>query len=534
MSTLNGDAIPISLVAHTVFCPRRTWLEANGEKTDTAQMQQGHSAHKSVDNEKTSRQRQQRAVTVSSPSLGLIGRCDAIEQLPNGEYRVVEYKATPLKRTVHVTEANRIQLALQGLCLTEEGKSVGEYAVHFTDHNKTIEIDIGDEEQKRAIEYLRKTRKIVESPTAPPPLIDSPLCNRCSHISVCLPDEHHGKVLERRVIASNPDSQIAHLTVQGSRASIRRGRLRVVKGEEVLADLPIERIQGLVVHGNVDISSALMRELLWRGNTVVWCSSTGRIYGWTRPSEGPNGLARVKQHVMSERGNLLVAAEMIACKIANQRTMLRRNGDATETVGILQKLQKDALEVSSVQELFGIEGEAAGLYFQSFRSMLQDNALDGLGWEWNGRHGRGANDPINILLNYAYALLVSECIRALLSCGLDPHAGFIHSSNRNKPALALDLMEEFRAPIADSVVLSLINRHQLRKRMFSNVGESLRLTPDGRKAVIAAFEKRISTEFRHPVFKYSVSWRRAIEVQARLLLGVFDGTQKLYRGVRIR
>ena len=131
-------------------------------------------------------------------------------------------------------------------------------------------------------------------------------------------------------------------------------------------------------------------------------------------------------------------------------------------------------------------------------------------------------------------MLSSECIRAILTCGLDPHAGFLHSSSRNKPALALDLMEEFRAVIADSVVVSLINRKQVKASTFTTVGGSYRLTPEGRKTVIAAFEKRMATEITHPIYGYSVSWRRAIEVQARMLLGVINGTTREYTVVTVR
>lgn len=166
--------------------------------------------------------------------------------------------------------------------------------------------------------------------------------------------------------------------------------------------------------------------------------------------------------------------------------------------------------------------------------MLNGDVLETLGWEWQGRVGRGANDPINILLNYAYGLLTSECIRAILTCGLDPHAGFLHISNRNKPALALDLMEEFRAIIADSVVVSLINRKQVDSASFSTAGGSLRLSPVGRKTIIKAFEHRINTEFRHPIFGYSVSWRRTIEIQARMILGVLNGSHSAYTGVKVR
>ena len=119
-----GDELPISLVMHTVYCPRRAWIESNGEKTDTSQMQEGQSAHKRVDDPKTSRGTQQRAVTISSARLGLTGRCDAIEPQEDGTTRIIEYKATPVRRNASVTPAHRVQLALQKICLEEAKPSV--------------------------------------------------------------------------------------------------------------------------------------------------------------------------------------------------------------------------------------------------------------------------------------------------------------------------------------------------------------------------------------------------------------------------
>ena len=419
-----GDELPISLVMHTVYCPRRAWIESNGEKTDTSQMQEGQSAHKRVDDPKTSRGTQQRAVTISSKRLGLTGRCDAIEPQEDGTTRIIEYKATPVRRNASVTPAHRVQLALQKICLEEAG--------------------------------------------------------------------------------------------------------------ETTSSIPLERVHSLVVHGNIDVSSALLRELMWRNCTIIWCSSTGRVYGWSQPGTGPNGLARVQQHVLSAQGYLPIASAIIASKISNQATLLRRNGHAADVCRTMRDIQKHTPKATSIPELFGLEGEAASLYFGNFATMLKEDALAELGWTWVGRQGRGANDPINILLNYAYGMLSSECIRAILACGLDPHAGFLHSSSRNKPALALDLMEEFRAVIADSVVVSLINRKQVKAAHFTTVGGSYRLTPEGRKTVIAAFEKRMATEITHPTYGYSVTWRRAIEVQARMLLGVINGTTRDYTGVTVR
>ena len=122
----------------------------------------------------------------------------------------------------------------------------------------------------------------------------------------------------------------------------------------------------------------------------------------------------------------------------------------------------------------------------------------------------------------------------MISCGLDPHAGFLHSSKRNKPALALDLMEEFRAPIADSVVQTVINNGEISVGGFSHALESVRMTDETRKTVIQAYERRMETEITHPIFKYKASWRRIVEIQARMILGYLDGTQPEYKGIRIR
>ncbi len=153
---------------------------------------------------------------------------------------------------------------------------------------------------------------------------------------------------------------------------------------------------------------------------------------------------------------------------------------------------------------------------------------------WPGRTGRAATDPLNVALNFAYGILSAEVIRAVTACGLDPHAGFLHSSTRNKPALALDLMEEFLAPIAESVVVRAINNGELPTASFSDILGSFRLTERGRKTLIAGFEHRIQTEFRHPVFGYPTTWRRAIEIQARMVLGYIDGSQDRYIGITTR
>lgn len=530
---MGADSLPISLVLHTAFCRRRTWLEVNGEKSGTFQLAHGTAAHKRVDAPSTSRPSRRVSRDIRSAQLGVHGRCDALQR--DGEvFRLVEHKSTPIRRAPTVTAAQRSQLALQTLCLAEEGIEVQECAVYFTDHKRIVEVDIDEGELLRAKDLVTQTRKIIESRVAPAPTDDESQCRFCSHVAVCLPDELRGSAQEKRVLAADPDAQVLHLTTQGTWASTKGGRIVIRDASGDGQSLPIERVFSLVLHGNVDVSSALIRQLSWRDCVIIWCSSSGRVYSWSRPSSSPNGGARVRQHALSESGYLPLAREFIAAKICNQATLLRRNGDAPSVVDRLRLLQRDAQTALNNPHLLGIEGEAASLYFGAFSTMIKSRATETQGFEWVGRKGRGALDPINVLLNYAYGLLTAECIRALATCGLDPHAGVLHGSSRNKPAMALDLMEEFRQPVADSAVLGVLNRGEVTASSFSTVTGVPRLTTEGRRTLVKAFEKRAQTEFRHPVYGYSVTWRRAIEVQARMILGICDGSLRRYVGVKTR
>ena len=209
-------------------------------------------------------------------------------------------------------------------------------------------------------------------------------------------------------------------------------------------------IRALEVHGNANVSGGLIRELLWRDAPILWCTGLGRLTGWAVSSCGPNGKTRIDQHVASHEGRLDFAREFISSKIANQATQLRRSGVSKEVISKMREIQALAGAAERWQDVLGYEGDAASIYFGNWPLLLKESQR--CLWGWGGRSGRPAKDLLNAMLNYAYSLLLADSVRAVIACGLDPHAGFLHSSGRNKPALALDLMEEFRAPIADSVV----------------------------------------------------------------------------------
>jgi CRISPR-associated protein Cas1 len=528
------ELVPISLVAHYVFCPRRAWLEAAGETSpDSWQMAVGETAHAGTDDARTGRPGKLRGVEVRSERLGLTGRCDTVEVDKDGRLTVVEYKATPVRRRPELTNPMRVQVILQAEALRDMGFDVVGQAVYFIGHKTRLPVPSGPTDIAAAIEAVEATKVTVDAPLAPQPLEDDPRCASCSHASVCMPDERHLTTTGRRVVVVDPGTEVIHLTTPGARASTREGRLIVRHNGEQIASVPLERAQAVVVHGNVDLSSGLIRELLWRRLPVVWCSSSGKVVGWATSAHSPNGAARVAQHVESAQGHLGLAREFVAAKITNQATLLRRLGTPGETLTSMRALCARAAKASSLDTLLGLEGEAASEYFSAFNTMFKGPGLV-FRDVFHSRTRRPALDPINACLNFAYALLLSDCLRAVIACGLDPHAGFLHSSSRNKPALALDLCEEFRAPVADSTVVGAINNGELKPGDFSNTLGSTQLRQAGRRTLIAAYERRVTTKFHHPTFGYEITWRRAMEVQARLVLGVLDGTQQRYLGVRTR
>jgi len=193
------DFLPLSLVLHSVFCERRAWLEANGESTFTYQMEAGTKAHHAVDTPSNTRSHRATSLPLRCESLGIVGKADVVEFYDENQVGIVEHKATPVRRKAVVTPANRLQLALQRVCLTDMGFDVIEQAIYFTDHRRKIRIDLDDADIRDAQQAVSRTRAIVDNESAPPPLLNDERCARCSHYSVCLPDEHHGGQVRRRL-----------------------------------------------------------------------------------------------------------------------------------------------------------------------------------------------------------------------------------------------------------------------------------------------------------------------------------------------
>jgi CRISPR-associated protein Cas1 len=272
------------------------------------------------------------------------------------------------------------------------------------------------------------------------------------------------------------------------------------------------------------------------------------------PAASRNSLLRLAQFRGHDdpKHSLELARRFVLAKLGNQRTILMRTnrrlkdetiGAAAESIrGILA--QVEALKSDGVPppdpskpqsgtawgKLQGLEGAGTAQYFSVFGRLLRAEAQ--LSFETRNR--RPPRDPVNALLSYGYTLLLHQCAAALQTVGLDPYVGYLHASQYSKPALALDLMEEFRAPVVDSVVLTVVNNRMLEPGDFVEELGGYRLKDNPRRTFLVKFEERLNTEIEHPTFGYKATYRRSIELQARLLGKALTGELPEYPAFRVR
>lgn len=336
-------------------------------------------------------------------------------------------------------------------------------------------------------------------------------------------------------------------------------RLLVVKEGATVRDIPLIHLGQVVLCGNISVTTPVMHTLLNDGIPVVYLSAYGRYQGTLTPKISRNSLLRVAQHRVADDPDkcLTLAKAFVDGKITNMRMMLQRrkwrnnitdsespdsevesgaieNGDIRadilSSIARLAAMRRKIPKAGGLPELLGIEGNASAAYFQSFSAMLKP----AIGFSFERRSRRPPADPTNALLSFAYSLLTADLISAIQTVGLDPYVGFFHQQNYGRPCLALDLMEEFRPIIADSVVITLINKRQIKTDDFTQSHGGWFLKDSARKRFYAAYEGRKNETITHPVFKYKLNFRRSIELQVRLLAKYLMGEIEPYTPLTVR
>lgn len=534
------EYVPVRMLTQFAYCPRLGYLEwVQGEWAESAETVEGTFRHRRVDNpdgslsppdendEETTRLHA-RSVSMGSDTYGLIARIDLIETEGRAA-RPVDYKRGGGPRDGGAWTADRIQVCAQALILRDNGYSCDEAVVYYCETKQRVDIPIDNDLVTQTLDALDRMRAVASSGTMPPPLVDDPKCQGCSLAAICLPDEvrllsdeSETAVRPEHVRQFAPPADTAFpLYVQEQGASIGKdGETLVVKRRrEVIHRVRLIEVSQVCLWGNVQITTQALRELSQREIPVCYFTYGGWFVSIAHGMSHKNVELRQKQFsaAADTDASLALARSFVDAKIRNCRTMLRRNHteDTTVVRDELQRLQRKLSTAKSLDTLLGLEGAAARTYFAHFPGMLKTAATD---FEFLKRNRRPPQDPVNALLSLAYALLVKDITAALLATGFDPYMGFLHQPKYGRPALALDIAEEFRPLIGDSVVLHSLNSGILREEDFVRRGPACNLTSSGRQKFLRAYEQRMQTEITHPLFGYRLSYRRLLFVQARLLV----------------
>ena len=555
LSSSIPELVPARMLNEHVYCPRLAYLEWVDQRfVDSGDTARGTLAHRRVDRPRgmpppierqgsdgTDARPASTALEIGSDRLGIVARIDLLESGEDGVVPVEFKVGSPRDGDDVLWPPEQIQLCAQVLLLRDAGYRVERAQVWFARTRSRHHVAIDDDLVQRTLAAIADLRATAARDEAPAPLVDSPKCPRCSLVGLCLPDElnllnDRVAAPPRRLVAADPAAQPLYASTPGSRVTKRGGRVVLIENGTEVASRRLLDVSHVAVFGNVDVGSALLRECFDMGVAVLWFTHGGWFSGLAQGMPPKNVWVRMRQHRAAAVGAAQIAAAFVAGKIRNQRTLLRRHGgpDASTAVAQLAALARGAAAERSLASLLGIEGTAARIYFGRLASLLRPAEPLGAQATFAGRNRRPPTDPVNALLSFCYAMLIKDCTVALFAAGLDPFVGLYHQPRFGRPALALDLAEEFRPLIGDSVVLTAINNGEVRASDFVSRAGGVALTSPGRRRVIAAYERRMRTELMHPVFRYRASYRRTLEIQARLLAAVLVGDLDEYRPLTTR
>lgn len=305
-----------------------------------------------------------------------------------------------------------------------------------------------------------------------------------------------------------------YITEENARIQKKNGRFLVGRNLEILFEIPEETLEGLVLIGSVQVSSQAMISLLQLGIPVTWISGRGKFFGRLESTSHVNVFKHQKQVLMQDTSFALdLARKAILAKIHNQIVLLQRHQRRKEQAALakaiaqMQALRKHVHTVASREELMGYEGSISRVYFSALGQIVPPE------FAFTKRSKQPPLDSFNTMLSFGYTLLMYDIYTAISNQGFHPYFGFLHALKNHHPALASDLMEEWRAPIVDSMVLSLISHHEIVPEHFarSEDGVGIFLNREGRTIFLRAYEKKLRS--LNPYGEQKKTYRQSLETQ---------------------
>ncbi len=561
------DLLPVRALNQVTYCPRLYYLQyVDCVMPTNEHVEAGLFDHRRVDApdlaNKTRSDRgvaTSRGIAVSSDSLGISGVLDVIEEKAGEQYPVeTKHGQTPRdddgRSTVWDNDA--VQLCAQALLMEEAfGKQVPRGYQFYAGSKERVVVPFTPELRDKTRAAISRCREleVLDSPPEPLPTELRHRCFGCSLAPVCQPEETlfqiqsppgEGEAVEHkltRVIPQSDAGAVLYLQEPGSKVGKRSEHLIVKKDDKEISRIPIHAVRQVVVCGNVQVSTQALQTLIENEVPVAYVTGHGKFIGNFTPAPAKNvGLREAQYRCFADPAKCLALARAaVRAKLNNQRALLMRSLRADDSRGSHEPAARDLYNMlrgldsaASLESILGMEGQGAALYFAEFGRFLKPQP--GRSFDFTKRNRRPPPDPVNALLSFAYAMLTKDCFSAVCTVGFDPYKGFFHQGRHGKPSLALDLMEEFRPVIADSVVITLINNDMLEPSDFITWRGACQLPDSARKTFFNAYEQRKATEISHPIYGYKMSYSRMLEVQARMLAAFVRGEIPSYTGFTVR
>ena len=327
---------------------------------------------------------------------------------------------------------------------------------------------------------------------------------------------------------------------QGSVITIKENRLIITKVSKKIETIPIELIDGVMIFGNIQVSTQSIHKLLSKGINITYLSKRGYNFGRLENTNKVNIERQRLQFRQSEDMfySLEISKEFIKGKIKNQRTVLLRankylqNEEIKENIKIMKRYIVKIEYVEDIESLMGMEGFCAKIYFDSVNYILNEE------YRFKKRSKRPPKDPFNSIISFGYALLHNEVFNIIGSKGLSPYVGFLHKDRNKHAALCSDIMEEFRPILVDTLAIYLLNNDKITKEdfIFNIKNNSVLLNKDGASKIVKEFEKRILQKVSYvKEVNYKMNFREIIEYQSLLLIkSMIENNPKIYKAVLIR
>lgn len=332
-----------------------------------------------------------------------------------------------------------------------------------------------------------------------------------------------------------------YLTEEGTHLTLKDNRIVIKKSSDTLKEVSLEKVDNIILIGNISITSPLSIELLEREIPVNWLSSTGKFYGRLEPTTRVNITRQREQFRCADNNefSLELAKSFIIGKVKNCQVVLRRynrnsfDNDVSENIEELKRYVIKISEAETVEQLLGYEGNSAKLYFKSLGKMVKEE------FKFDKRTRRPPKDKFNCLLSLGYTLLLYEIYTAIINKGLHPYCSFLHKIRNGHPALASDLIEEWRPTIVDSLVMNLVQTKIITSEHFLPQDEAtggVFLTKDGLKIFIKKFEERLKQLNSYLTYvDYPLSFRESLQFQVGALVkSIEEKDTSIYRAVLIR